>query len=86
MALDILRNCHASSSSRWLMKDSKLVLVTTSEKWNAQDYGLDSQDVLCVSKCDINKELRTRGGAKFVLGDSLSSSSPLPLLSPATCY
>ncbi|GAA6000887.1 hypothetical protein JCM5350_002511 [Sporobolomyces pararoseus] len=67
MALDILRNCHASSSSRWLMKDSKLVLVTTSEKWNAQDYGLDSQDVLCVSKCDINKELRTRGGAKFVL-------------------
>jgi len=60
------------------MKDSKLVLVTNSEKWSAQDYGIDSQDMLCVQKCDINKEIRARGGAKFVIGETLSSTPPPP--------
>ncbi|GAA5881490.1 hypothetical protein JCM16303_005676 [Sporobolomyces ruberrimus] len=64
MAIDILRNC---PSSRLMTKDTKVLLVTTSEKWKAQDYGLQDQDYLCASKQDISKELRSRGGAKFVL-------------------
>jgi len=57
------------------MKDSKFILVSTSEKWKAQDYGLQEQDMLCCGKQDIAKELRSRGGAHFVLGESSLSLS-----------
>ena len=50
------------------MKDSKFILISTSEKWTAQDYGLQDQYVLCAGKHDIRKELKTRGGAHFVIG------------------
>ncbi|GAA5842596.1 hypothetical protein JCM5353_008478 [Sporobolomyces roseus] len=62
LALDLLRNCQTR-----MMKDSKFILISTSEKWKAQDYGLQDQDMLCAEKHDIAKELRTRGGAHFVL-------------------
>ena len=52
-----------------MMKDFKFLLISTSEKWKAQDYGLQDQDMLCAGKHDIAKELRTRGGAHFVLGE-----------------
>jgi len=63
------------------MKDSKFILISTSEKWKAQDYGLQDQDMLCAGKHDIAKELRTRGGAHFVLGESSFSPSSLSLYS-----
>jgi len=53
-----------------MMKDSKFILISTSEKWKAQDYGLQEQDMLCCGKQDIAKELRSRGGAHFVLAKS----------------
>ncbi|GAA5932229.1 uncharacterized protein JCM15063_001162 [Sporobolomyces koalae] len=62
LALDILRNCQSRVS-----KDSKLVLIATSDKWHAKDYGLQEQDFLCVSKHNLAKELRNRGGARFVV-------------------
>lgn len=83
MAIDILRNC---PSSRLMTKDTRVLLVTTSEKWKAQDYGLQDQDYLCASKQDISKELRSRGGAKFVLGELFLLSSPAATFSNPSRY
>ena len=60
-----------------MMKDSKFILISTSEKWKAQDYGLQEQDMLCCGKQDIAKELRSRGGAHAVIGEFSRSLSLL---------
>ncbi|GAA5825356.1 hypothetical protein JCM5353_005632 [Sporobolomyces roseus] len=49
-----------------MMKDSKSILISTSEKWKAQDYGLQEPDMLCAVKHKIATHSGTRGGVQFV--------------------
>lgn len=51
----------------------RLVLVATSDKWDANKYGIKQDDVLFLGRCDIHKELRKRGGAELVICESLSA-------------
>ncbi|GAA5887125.1 hypothetical protein JCM5296_001602 [Sporobolomyces johnsonii] len=57
LALDMLRS---SSNER-------IVLVTSSDRFSATDYGIDERDILVIGKQKVDQELRQRGGAKLVI-------------------
>ncbi|GAA5879906.1 hypothetical protein JCM1840_000393 [Sporobolomyces johnsonii] len=58
LALDILRKSS---------KNERIVLVTSSDRFNAKDYGIDERDILVIGKQKVDQELRRRGGARLVI-------------------
>ncbi|CEQ42326.1 SPOSA6832_04111, partial [Sporobolomyces salmonicolor] len=58
LALDILRRSS---------KSERIVLVTSSDRFKGEDYGIDERDILVIGKQKVDQELRRRGGARLVL-------------------
>ncbi|GJN93655.1 hypothetical protein Rhopal_006712-T1 [Rhodotorula paludigena] len=58
LALDTLKKVKTSR---------KLILVATSDKWKANDYGLKDDEVLCINQHDVRNELKKRGGAHGIV-------------------
>ncbi|GAA5941747.1 hypothetical protein JCM1841_002059 [Sporobolomyces salmonicolor] len=85
LALDILRKSS---------KNEGIVLVTSLDRFNAKDYGIDERDILVIGKQKVDQELRKRGGAKLVIAtdqpregveqtlDGMRYGSDLVLLNP----
>lgn len=66
LALDTLKKVKTSR---------KLILVATSDKWKANDYGLKDDEVLCINQHDVRNELKKRGGAHGIVCESSSLPS-----------
>ncbi|GAA5860714.1 hypothetical protein JCM1840_001939 [Sporobolomyces johnsonii] len=64
LALDMLRS---SSNERISSSNERIVLVTSSNRFSATDYGIDERDILVIGKQNVDQELRKRGGAKLVI-------------------
>ncbi|GAA5902887.1 hypothetical protein JCM5296_006323 [Sporobolomyces johnsonii] len=58
LALEILRKA---------TKNERILLVTYSDRFSADDYGIDERDMLVVGKQPVDQALRKLGGAKLVI-------------------
>lgn len=57
-------------------QDRKVILVASSDRWQAGDYGLKDDCMLVVGKHNLADELKKMGGAQGIMCASLLSLSP----------
>ncbi|GAA5895757.1 hypothetical protein JCM6882_001372 [Rhodosporidiobolus microsporus] len=89
LALDMLKALREESNKMMMHgsnKKCRIVLVTPTSKWSADDYGMKKEDVLRCDKDNVAKELKEMGGVWWIAATEMPSTKAIDHVLDAMRY